>query len=99
MLRKTKKAGEGEKYFLYDWCKHKITQLDKVYNVNVYKALVSQIDLQDIEQIFLSEEKIGMRGHFVHFPAFSQIFYQTLRDSEFCYPNYEKLEIQLLIII
>lgn len=53
-LGRIKSTDSGKSYTYFEWCKHKLYQHKKVYNVDIYESLVSQLDLTDLENIFLS---------------------------------------------
>ncbi|MCM8832536.1 MAG: hypothetical protein NC816_01225 [Candidatus Omnitrophica bacterium] len=53
-LGKIKNTDAGKSYTYYEWCEHKLYQHKNVYHVDIYESLVSQLDLTDLENIFLS---------------------------------------------
>ncbi len=54
---KIKSTEQGDKTYTYnEWCKHKLYQNRNVYNVELFESLSSQLDLTDLENIFLSED-------------------------------------------
>lgn len=52
---KIKPNNSEKRYTYYEWCKHKLHQNKKLFKVDLFESLSAQLDLTDLEEIYLSE--------------------------------------------